>query len=747
MLTYLPVPLLLLTVSLLGRGVSCDNSTLPPQSFSHHTVLDRGGLVHLWWSPGDKGIVFKLEVATHGYIALGFSPSGGMHGSDIALAWVDSSGGVHLSDRHSVGNNAPYMDPSQDLELHSGYENDTHTVIQFYRLWDTCDPDDLVLGTDTVRLIWAYHSEDPADNNHIMYHSLTQRGQRSIFLAEPPQPKRPVESHHKTWDLRADNLLLPADDHTHYWCRIHRAPELDTKHHMVALEPLIQPGHESYVHHMVLYECHIPDEVVDAAGATTADWFQRHVDQPGEPCYSPNMPAEWSFCLATNAWAWAVGSEGEWLPDHTGMSLGEQWGGASYFMLETHYDNPAYHAPLIDSSGLRITYTDHLRTYDTGMLLVGSEVNFLQFIPPKQKEFTSIGLCSSDCTQAGIPESGIKIISGILHSHLAGRKMRLRHIRNGIELPVVLEDNHYDFNFQASRVPQSETVVYPGDQLVLECNYDTSARDQPTFGGLSTREEMCLVFILYYPKTQLADCRSLTDLNTLTSALGIGDFYGNSFERLVEFMKDIGDETNAGLDGSQNSLASLLDSLARETGHRLPSLPKRRPSSAPLTEAELLKKPFYTVATPEPELQVPQLHNSNYRTLLIDLLVKVRIKSPEILHNKTIGELFASLDWVSKGPDINRALVQGEHNSLCLAHGRKPLIPYQTTTLAAFKPLEPALGRKDCSIRGPYPSQALPSTDNLLRQPLKASGGAKPCLSVSGISIICYGVFTVFYRY
>jgi len=396
--------------------------------------------------------------------------------------------------------------------------------------------------------------------------------------------------------------------------------------------------------------------------------------------------------LATNAWAWAVGSLGERLPPQAGMPLGEEWGGATYFMLETHYDNPAKHAPLIDSSGVRITYTDKLRTYDTGMLLVGSEVNFLQFLPPLQPDFKTVGLCSADCTEEGLPASGIKIISGVLHSHLAGRRMRLRHVRNGIELPLVLEDNHYDFNFQASRVPRTETVVRPGDDLILECEYDSSTRDQPTFGGLSTRDEMCLVFVLYYPRTQLADCRSLPALNTLTSALGIQDFYGESFKRLVEFMKDIGDDPSA---ASSSSLASLLESLTRETGYHLPSLPARRPSQAPLTEEELLKKPFYTVATPEPALMDPVLPESNYRTLLIDLLVKVRIKSPAHLHNTTVGELFESTNWTVRGPEINRDILGGQHNRLCLAHGRRPLIPYQPTLLPVFKELPRARSR-DC---------------------------------------------------
>ena len=589
--------LLLSTLLVDGR---LTNSSRPPSQFTHHLVLDKEEKVHLSWRSDTDGVTFLYSVATHGYIGLGFSPSGGMHGADIMLAWVDRAGEVHLTDRHAVGNNVPYLDTKQSYRLERGYENETHTVVEFFRSWDTCDEQDVKLGTDTVRLIWAYNDEDPRDSSHLLYHSLTQRGSRSIYLSEPPPPQAPLPPH-EVWEVRADNLLLPEDDHTHYWCKIYRAPDLTTKHHMIAIEPVIQAGHESYVHHMVLYECHIPDQIKqEAEGASSADWFERHVSQAGQPCYSPNMPAEWSFCLATNAWAWAVGSEGERLPDHTGMPLGEKFGGATYFMLETHYDNPAYHAPLRDNSGIRIRYTADLREFDTGMLLLGSEVNFLQFIPPRQSLFRSVGHCTADCTSEGLPESGIKIISGVLHSHLAGRKMRLRHVRNGIELPLILEDNNYDFNFQASRVPRTETVVYPGDHLMLECDYETSSRDKPTFGGLSTRDEMCLAFVLYYPRSSLADCRSLPALHSLTQALGIHNIYGHSFEKLVDFMKDIGGREGGGRDG-ESSLTSLVAALTLETGYQLPTIP-RRPSSAPLTEEELLNLPFYSVATPQPEV-------------------------------------------------------------------------------------------------------------------------------------------------
>ena len=57
--------------------------------------------------------------------------------------------------------------------------------------------------------------------------------------------------------------------------------------------------------------------------------------------------------------------------------------------------------------------------------------------------------------------------------------------------------------------------------MLLECEYDTRERPGPTFGGLSTREEMCLAFVLYYPRRPLADCRSLPTLQTLLKAFGI----------------------------------------------------------------------------------------------------------------------------------------------------------------------------------------------------------------------------------
>lgn len=45
-------------------------------------------------------------------------------------------------------------------------------------------------------------------------------------------------------------------------------------------------------------------------------------------------------------------------------------------------------------------------------------------------------------------ETEVTIFQALLHAHLKGVKMKLRHFRNGEELePLAVEDS-YDFNFQ-----------------------------------------------------------------------------------------------------------------------------------------------------------------------------------------------------------------------------------------------------------------------------------------------------------
>lgn len=129
-------------------------------------------------------------------------------------------------------------------------------------------------------------------------------------------------------------------------------------------------------------------------------------------------------------------------------------------------------------------------------------------------------------------KDGINVVSVVLHSHLAGRRLSLRHIRQGRELPPIVQDNQFDFDYQQSLTLEHETKILPGDELVVECVYNTRGRTKPTFGGYAASQEMCLAFVLHYPRTPLAACYSMTPVKEFFNALNVQSFKGVSMEQV-----------------------------------------------------------------------------------------------------------------------------------------------------------------------------------------------------------------------
>ena len=58
---------------------------------------------------------------------------------------------------------------------------------------------------------------------------------------------------------------------------------------------------------------------------------------------------------------------------------------------------------------------------------------------------------------AGVEE--IKMYAGLLHTHLVGSAIRVRHFRGDKELPIIQQDDSYDFNFQEVRTFKEELTV------------------------------------------------------------------------------------------------------------------------------------------------------------------------------------------------------------------------------------------------------------------------------------------------
>ncbi|XP_012063629.1 PREDICTED: MOXD1 homolog 2 [Atta cephalotes] len=479
--------------------------------WKHSAVLDNNFLV--LWTPDEKDVTFEIQVKTLGYVGLGFTKDDGRAGADMVIGWVDNNGQVHLQDRHvKDASRDPQMDSSQDYRLLLGYENKTHTVLRFSRRYDTCDPRDLKITNDTMQVVWQYHVEEPVSAAGILPDHGAVRGSRPLYLVQrDAQPRRNSRNQEtdpplKIWDILNKQVRLPMGQDTLLWCRVLRMPSINQKHHVVKYEPVIQPGSHEYLHHMTLYECRGDQAELESAAETT-----------GGVCYVPDKP---TFQCNTIAATWSLGSEGFNYPPEAGYAL-NPYAGPRYYMLETHYTNPQLDAFISDSSGLRLLYTDRLRGHDAGILSVGIDPNWRHIIPPGQPEVVSEGHCIADCTGQTIPNSGINMFAVIMHTHQLGRKVRLRQIRASEELPPIAADTNYDPNYQEYRRLQRPVKVYPGDHLVTECTYSSESRTAITLGGLGTREETCLVSVLYYPRIELSLCYSLPSLPTVLHSLGI----------------------------------------------------------------------------------------------------------------------------------------------------------------------------------------------------------------------------------
>lgn len=201
-------------------------------------------------------------------------------------------------------------------------------------------------------------------------------------------------------------------------------------------------------------------------------------------------------------------------PEAAGLPIG----GPEYsrfVMLEVHYNNPGKRDDWLDSSGLKLYYTAHLRPFDVGVLEIGLEYSDKNSIPPSQPAFDMSSYCVTECTRVSLPDQGITIFASQLHTHLTGSRVWTKHVRGGTEMPELNRDNHYSQHFQEIRILKQPVQLMPGDALINYCRYDTRSRVNVTLGGFAIREEMCVNYLHYYPKTDLEVCKSSMDTRML----------------------------------------------------------------------------------------------------------------------------------------------------------------------------------------------------------------------------------------
>ncbi|CAL8141888.1 unnamed protein product [Orchesella dallaii] len=457
--------------------------------YRHWETLDENGKYELEWIVDweESRVLFNVTVQTRGYVGFGLSIEGKMSGSDIVIGGVRPNGEPYFTDRHAIGNQLPVLDDSQDWTLHQAWENNTHTFLSFSRPFETCDEDhDLPITEDRLTIIWAFGEND----NETEFH-YQNRGASDAYLLDPVLTPRVVEKSYrdknpkalgdlKVWTISRTYLIPPKP--TTYMCTLHRAPSHSTRQHIVGFNSVLETDVErKHIHHFLLHRCSPP------AGQDAASVFQRHVETRGEECYLLNQPAgriPTQYCREV-VHVWAVGGKAVFFPDHVGLPLADPQ--HEYYLLQMHYDNPDLVPGIEVKWALEIFYAN-ARKFDAGVMTIGGQTpnSPALMVPPSSLNHFIYGHCGS------------------------GRAIRLIHIRDNEELPWIIAENNYNFNYQQNRVLRNEIQILPGDTMITRCAYETTDRNgSVTVGGFSTRNEMCNGFLWYYNRIpEHGICRS-----------------------------------------------------------------------------------------------------------------------------------------------------------------------------------------------------------------------------------------------
>jgi hypothetical protein len=458
-------------------------------------------------------ITYEVVVKTLGYVGFGISPTGGMIGADIFIGGVYPNGTTYFSDRHGIAEDVPPEDTNSDWSLEFASEDPAagETRLKFSRKLDTCDKtgQDVSVTTDTQKIIWSYGATDD-----LTYHTMPNRGVYSVNFLDPPMV--PVDtSKYDNWTIEM-NIEMPAKK-TSYWCSIHKTNYSETRHIVGFRTRLDGPASLKHTHHLGVYKCVAPP------GADPHELFGKHVGGGGADCYPP--PEEHvipnQYCRGL-IFGWAVAGKPMWLPEHVGLPLAEN-GETEYFMYEIHYDNPEGLSGVRFTTAVEMFNTPIPRANEAAILFAATQISISHLIPPKAEEYVTAAHCGAQCTSEKLDVAGIKVFNVMMHSHLLGRKMKLRHFRGTTELPWILVDDNYDFDYQQNRPLREEIKVMPGDHLTLECTTNSAKRDSTSLGGLLTTDEMCQSFLWYYPRGELRYCESSYPEWNITKRFGIDE--------------------------------------------------------------------------------------------------------------------------------------------------------------------------------------------------------------------------------
>jgi hypothetical protein len=451
------------------------------------TDPDQGAAVH--WnivSPSETDtslqmIQLAVAVRATGWVGLGIAESGGMLGSDIALftAATETLQDSYVLDVYGP----PTPDDCNDWTLiNSTQTTDGFLIFEATRLLDTGDPQDRAIIDDTTidipahRIIAAWGDQaSPAFHGDNRARSLVR------FFGEGDATERFLEQMDVEADgffeVRADNYTVkPIVTEYAYFC-VNRADliaqgvPMDEPLNIVGYLPIFDSG---YVHHALAYGGFFPS--LDCSSGRPSGVEAVYGYAPGQEPFSP--------------------------PANVGGPLAASPGGHQSFLIEVHFNNPALTEGMLDNSGVRFYWSRTPREHQLGTAVMGDPATNLAGTTTgnstgvQYHSFTCPGTCSGAALQSALTPT-LTVIQQYLHMHATGARITHKQIRNGEVIHTAAID-YWQFDQQGNALVQDAPYeVLPGDSFQTECWYNT---DGNTVFGFNSQDEMCAVFMYYYPR-------------------------------------------------------------------------------------------------------------------------------------------------------------------------------------------------------------------------------------------------------
>lgn len=310
----------------------------------------------------------------------------------------------------------------------------------------------------------------------------------------------------ETFDVNMKNVTVSPSNATKM-CRIVKLTG-NKQGQIVAYKPTFEPYlAKNYIMHMNVYECkhYASSNQVNV------------IDGNEEPCHVFSK-LKCSNIVAT----WSRGSQGFVYPNNVGYPLDTR--NVNVYFLETFYEpfKTRGDENIVDNSGIRFTYTTVKRPNNAGILNVGIQPIWTHIIPPGFRKVTSIGYCTGNANKLAIPPEGVTVVGIQMLTHEMGKTIKVRLVRNSKELYPIAQDHNLDSEYLEYRILGKGVKILPGDDLVVECSYDSYDKSKLTLGGYEAQQEICQAMLVYYPRQEfISTCQTKPKTKNFLKSLNI----------------------------------------------------------------------------------------------------------------------------------------------------------------------------------------------------------------------------------